>query len=376
MNRFLLIRGAQRCTRIFNVPSRRSKHEDMLQRDPVYIFDDLSPTHSHLLNITLADFLPPKYHAPGFQASNLPLSRHATPLPPGHHLVYFPPQVLSRDLLPDGTDPLQSPGPPYVRRMWAGGSLQFKLSGFYPQNSLVLDGRRAFCIEKIQDVTTKGEGENEKVFVTIERTFSTSDAFEVPCTNSPSSGAECGLLEMRNLVFMKEKNPEDAKRDAEKPDRVVKPAHQADVRVPITPTQALLFRFSALTFNAHGIHLDRQYCREVEGRRNLLVHGPLSVVFMLSVLRGQLVGSEEILRFDYRNLAPLYADEEMVVCVREDKNKDLSEYPVSRKFEVWIEGVGGGYAVKGSAIVRGTMKGEKAPGEADMKIAPKEKMLY
>lgn len=110
----------------------------------------------------------------------------------------------------------------------------------------------------------------------------------------------------------------------------------------MTPSAALLFRFSALTFNAHGIHLDPEYSRIVEGHRNLLLHGPLSLVLMLSALRSQLGAGEIIRRFDYRNLAPLYAGEELKVCVRKEREGEMG---------VWVEGRGGGYAVKGTAVV-------------------------
>jgi hydroxyacyl-ACP dehydratase HTD2-like protein with hotdog domain len=120
--------------------------------------------------------------------------------------------------------------------------------------------------------------------------------------------------------------------------------HGPDFAVTVKPTQSLLFRFSALTFNAHSIHLDPQYSREVEGHRNILVHGPLSLVLMLSVLRSQLKKGSIIQAFDYRNLAPLYANEEMKICIRKETGR-------ADKFDVWIEGREGGYAVKGSAIV-------------------------
>ena len=120
--------------------------------------------------------------------------------------------------------------------------------------------------------------------------------------------------------------------------------HEPDFSVSVTPTQQLLFRFSALSFNAHSIHLDPQYCRDVEGYRNLLVHGPLSLVLMLSVLRSQLKQGEMITKFDYRNLAPLFANEEMKICTRKDQERE-------GRFDVWIEGKEGGYAVKGTAVV-------------------------
>lgn len=67
---------------------------------------------------------------------------------------------------------------------------------------------------------------------------------------------------------------------------------------------------------------------------------------MLQVLRSQLdhKKKEMIYRFDYRNLAPLYADEKMKICTRR-----RPESP--NKFDVWIEGRDGGLAVKATAEV-------------------------
>ena len=42
----------------------------------------------------------------------------------------------------------------------------------------------------------------------------------------------------------------------------------------LTPT--LLFRFSALTHNAHRIHYDRDYAIDVEAYSGLVVHGPVA----------------------------------------------------------------------------------------------------
>lgn len=254
--------------------------------------------------------------------------------------------------------------------MWAGGSLSFDFNE-ESEGKMELLGMRAVCRETVVGVGSKGEGEGEKVFVSIERAVGM-------CGEGGGELEDLGVTEVRNLVFMREKSEEEARRDAARPDRVVKRMYQSkiggvcllmfliavhvpDIKIPLTPTQALLFRFSALTFNAHGIHLDRQYCREVEGRRNLLVHGPLSLVFMLSVLRGQMGKNDVVLKFDYRNLAPLYCEEEMNVCVREDKGFGDEQ---KRKFDVWIEGLGGGYAVKGSAVVMRGKEGEGGGGDA------------
>ena len=75
----------------------------------------------------------------------------------------------------------------------------------------------------------------------------------------------------------------------------------------------LLFRFSALTYNAHRIHYDREYARG-EGYPGLVVHGPLQALLMAGQARP--VGSE----YSYRLVAPLYEDQGMIVSAAPDGN--------------------------------------------------------
>lgn len=185
------------------------------------------------------------------------------------------------------------------------------------------DCRTRECVEKIANVEVRGKEGEEKVFVLLKRLM--LDERSVPM-----------IVEGRTLVFMRDQ-PADV---PARKQRIVKPPTEPAYSHTLTPTAGLLFRFSALTFNAHRIHLDKYYCREVEGHRNLLVHGPLSLVLMLDMLQGYLGSSNyRIVRVEYRNLAPLYAGEPMSVCGRE---KGLGEY------EIWIEGAEGGLAVKGT----------------------------
>jgi hydroxyacyl-ACP dehydratase HTD2-like protein with hotdog domain len=124
---------------------------------------------------------------------------------------------------------------------------------------------------------------------------------------------------------------------------------EPEFSVTIKPTTRLLFQFSALSFNSHAIHLDQRYCREVEGYRDLLVHGPLSLILMLSVLHSQLQPmTERISNISYRNLAPLYVNEPMQVCVKQSSQQGTAEGV--KKWDVWIEGEDGGLRVKGTAI--------------------------
>jgi hypothetical protein len=217
-------------------------YDRLTTRPPNIIYDYLSPTPSHLLNISLADFLPESCYPPGFSTADLSLSlarnssNTSSPafLPQGHHLVYFSPQVPSSALLPDGTDPLQSPGPPFVRRMWAGGSLVFTAN---VKDRLRLDTARAACIEQITDVSVKGTEGDEKVFVKIERSVGLVESkqsatrleSEKPRDDQQllqqfSKREENGLslVEVRNIVFMREKTPAAAKEDAARSERILK----------------------------------------------------------------------------------------------------------------------------------------------------------
>lgn len=72
---------------------------------------------------------------------------------------------------------------------------------------------------------------------------------------------------------------------------------------------------------------------------------------MLSVLRSQLRGGQIIKKIDYKNLAPLYVDEEMKICVARSAVVDPMNGVKGEKYNVWIEGEQGGYAVKGTATV-------------------------
>ncbi|MCJ1434062.1 hypothetical protein MMC27_003428 [Xylographa pallens] len=226
-------------------------------------------------------------------------------------------------------------------------------------------GQRAFCLERISDVAIKGTTGDERIYVTIERRVSQTSTEKTAKKRSLMNAGEamvrqcliedvyCSIIEHRNIVFMRERNRDVAADAQKRPGKILKPPQDPTFSCVLTPTAALLFRFSALTFNAHRIHLDKQYCQETEGHRNLLVHGPLSLILMVELLRRHLadlgttviagrtcVRSRRITEIEYRNLAPLYAEESMKVC-----GKDKGE----GEWDLWIEGPDGGYAVKGKA---------------------------
>jgi hypothetical protein len=217
---------------------------ELLARPPKCYYDYLTPTNSHLLSVTLADqLLPAQQHetVPGGGAGRPyppPISSDvdhwtlpkihrdggrepAHPLPQGHHLVYFPPTHPSSALLPDGTDADHFPGPPFSRRLWAGGSLSFT-QGW--ESRLLLDKRRAACVERVEDVRLQWaragvtqEGEDggvddgghhpvgDKVFVDVVRRYGPvgedEDAVDGPEAVRRVEG-DPAIVERRTLVFL------------------------------------------------------------------------------------------------------------------------------------------------------------------------------
>lgn len=146
------------------------------------IHDHLIPMPSHQLATLLSDLMP----ATG---KRFPSSPTVQPvpivLPPGAHLVYFPPQMPASELAPDGADADHVPPgfrlatpedervdgkkPSGGRRLWVGGELTFR-KGW--RNRLRLDGRAALCVEKIGNVDVKDDG--RKTFVDIGRSYGLS----------------------------------------------------------------------------------------------------------------------------------------------------------------------------------------------------------
>jgi 3-methylfumaryl-CoA hydratase len=68
----------------------------------------------------------------------------------------------------------------------------------------------------------------------------------------------------------------------------------------------MLFEFSSLSFNAHKIHLDRDYTRTVEGYPDLVVNGGLTTLLMTEIARAAF--GDGIKRLSVRNSSPLFCN--------------------------------------------------------------------
>jgi 3-methylfumaryl-CoA hydratase len=174
------------------------------------------------------------------------------------------------------------PPMPGARRMWAGGEVEFVAPLMFDQPV-----ERA---SEIAAVEQKTGASGPLTFVTVRHELT-------------QDGRLC-VRERQDLVF-RQPAPAVALRYTPAPLAV-------GWRREITPDPVLLFRFSALTFNSHRIHYDRDYAVEVEGYAGLVVHGPLQAMLMLDLAREIL--QSPVRRFSYRGTAPALDLAPLHVC--------------------------------------------------------------
>lgn len=227
-----------------------------------------------------------------------------------------------------------------------------------PKATLVLDGSRAACIDSIASVDVKkADSENPLVFVSIERRIGRCEENEDEDQLRArfSDDSQVAVREIRNIVFQKAA-PEGA---APIVPRNVTPQFKGQEAFShaFIPTNRLLFRYSALTYNSHAIHLDPDFCRE-EGHRGLVFHGPLALTTMCSLLRMHLIkeskgvnGFEAIKSVKYRVTRSLYAGEQVRVSGHRVGDGAWS---------VWAETPDGHVAAEGTVV---TEKVDGVPGE-------------
>ncbi|KAL1842673.1 hypothetical protein VTK73DRAFT_3071 [Phialemonium thermophilum] len=251
--------------------------------------------------------------------------RLGTPLPPGYHLAFFTPAAPESALGPDGTDAPFAPPPPFTRRMWAGGRVRWARAGsaeLRVGDEVVETTRLVSAVPKVsrRRQADGGGGAVEMVLVRVRKDYFVRGTL--------------ALEDERSWIYQATIRKSDVVRDSHKlsPTRIVPgPSQARDVQTPgaTFPERHLhwspvgLFRFSALTFNAHMIHYNESWARDVEGQRGLVVHGPLNLINMLDYWRdvyGR--GHGGIAEIDYRALSPIYAGEPYVIRAASTERRD------------------------------------------------------
>lgn len=201
-----------------------AKGRDVCQRlknrPPNFIYHKLSHDRSspyRLLETALYKHLPDSVNRTLLNQPNTPSCQ----LPAGYHLVFFPPPTTN--LLPDGTDDQHFPGKPWVRRMWAGGSIEFRTD--HRRKALTCEHKKfdlARCREEIKDAVVKGSEGNEKVWVDIRRAIGLMHTSGKRSAKNAVEVEQAAIVERRDLVFMPAKTLEEAINDVAKPTRTIK----------------------------------------------------------------------------------------------------------------------------------------------------------
>ncbi len=214
-------------------------------------------------------------------------------LPPLWHWLYFLARAPMSRIGVDG-HPQRGGFMPAVelpRRMFAGGRLNFR-------HPLVI-GKPASRIGAVRDISQKQGASGALVFVTVE--------YQVE-----QDGGVC-VEEVQDIVYREPGARVEAPAVVELP----APPDGAWTRT-VTPSPVLLFRFSALTFNAHRIHYDRPYAIDDEGYPGLVVQGPLTALLLLDLVRRHSLRT--VTAYSFRGRAPLFDLAPFRVTGRPDGN--------------------------------------------------------
>ena len=205
-------------------------------------------------------------------------------LPPLWHWLHFLDRTPSAQLADDGSPRMRAllPPIPLDQIMWAGSEIDF----IRPLRLNEAASRQS----RILDMTGKSGSRGPMVFLTTEHRV--------------EQRGEVAIVERNRAVFLGAAAPVAApaafsRRPAER-DRT----WQVD--------EAVLFRFSALTFNSHRIHYDLPYATQVGGYPALVVHGPLQAILLAETFR-EWFPDRPVSRIEFRAKGSLFCGEPLVV---------------------------------------------------------------
>lgn len=240
------------------------------------------------------------------------------PAPLAIHWCLAPATVPMSGLGPDG-HPARGgfiPPVPLPRRMWAGGELTL--------HDRLRVGDEVERVSRIDAVDVKEGRTGVLCFVTV--------------THELSTARGLAISERQDIVYRAAESakPQPASSSGVA-DRAGSQASEASREVPATA--ALLFRYSALTFNGHRIHYDRRYCQEEEGYPGLVVHGPLQATLMLTHAAAMREGKQPA-KFSFRGVRPLFDDQIFTVNGKSGAGNSL---------DLWIADASGSTTMTGAA---------------------------
>ncbi len=207
-------------------------------------------------------------------------------VPPAGHWLYFLPRTRQSQLDRNGHAKKGDflPPVPFERRMWAGGRIHF-LAPLHIGDDI---SRHS----EILDVSHKAGNSGSLVFVVVRHRVS-----------GPGGLA---IEEEHDIVYRGDPPQGGGKGDLpSQSNTAAATAENAPWMRVIEPDPVLLFRYSALIFNGHRIHFDRDYVTQEEGYPGLIVHGPLIATLLMDLCRRE-ASEKNLVRFDYRARGPIF----------------------------------------------------------------------
>lgn len=238
------------------------------------------------------------------------------PLPPSWHWLYF---LDTPSTLGTGVDghPLKGdflPPVPLPRRMWASGQLRI--------DKPLIIGQSARRQSRVMSVELKEGQSGSLVFVTLEHLIFQEQV--------------CRVRELQHLVYR------DAPTSAMPLPIGQRPTEEAHWERVLQPDPVLLFRFSALTYNGHRIHYDRDYAVQEEFYPGLVVQGPLLATALLELALEQ-AGPGCVEDFKFRAVRPTFAQGPIRLCGRRE----------GEQLQLWSLDQDGFVGMTALAVVRG-----------------------
>jgi len=217
------------------------------------------------------------------------------------HLVHwslFPELCKTSDLGRDGHYIDQRLFPPVgdYRRMWGANDLCF--------HQPLCSGDEIKRTSTVTDVFSKRGQSGDLIFVII------THEFDVDGANK--------LTDKQTLLYREGVSALDLSVATK-----VEQDTQWQFQQVVTPDPVLLFRYSAITFNGHRIHYDRDYVKNTEKYPDLIVHGPLIATMLLNLSIRQ-TPSANVSNFSFRMHSPAFVNEPIILagnCEDEDEIK-------------------------------------------------------
>ncbi len=222
-------------------------------------------------------------------------------LPRSWFSLFFASNALQRDIGPDGhpNKGLFLPPIPLPRRMAAGRRVRIM--------GALKVGQAATRTAEVVAVEPKGARTSHLIVLTMRHTYAVA-------------GQPIAIEEF-DAVY-REALPPGQKNAALPP--VAPPADPAwSSRVSLA--SSLVFRYSALTWNAHRIHYDADYTRDEEGYPALVQNGGLSMQLMLQAVSARLPGA--LTGFEARLLRPLWVGDDITIA---------GDTPVDGRAACWV----------------------------------------